>query len=238
MMAFLLSISIALADITGSEEMVRSVSETQVSPGDTFQLCYTTTGTSGKWAIPYYDSIIGGCALANGNTQVKGVMVSDEIDAPGPRCGNVIAPNEEGVCTFVGTYDLSGIEEGKEMGPDITVTIGNPSCTPSWSCGSWSAWSDSVNSCGTKTRTCTDTNNCPGSEDYTDTDTEACSPECVTDDDCEDDEECNDEICEPIDDEDDDDSCEFWETKKGGKCEINMGIIILGGFALVILTRI
>lgn len=190
----LLMIGTAIADITGGETMVRT-GPGEVETGSTFQLTYTVSGASGGWGASIVDVATGGCTFPSGNAEYRTVMLSEDGDE---KIINVKAPSNSGACIFSGDYKFGELDI-KDF-QDLTVIVGNPECIPAWQCEEWSAWSDSTNECGTRTRTCVDDNECPGNDDKLETQNEACPGE---------------------------EKCEFWEKEKDGECELNTGLLIV-----------
>jgi hypothetical protein len=139
--------SLGLFAVTGNESLSRSVPST-VSPGQTFTVTYTATGTSGTWGNSIEDSVSGGCKFPSGSSTYKTVMLSDDGNTKSIQ----ITSPQSGQCVFTG--DVKFGESAVKNMPNSVVTIssnggGDPTCT-----GSSNQACAIANGVGQQTRTC------------------------------------------------------------------------------------
>jgi hypothetical protein len=123
-------------------EMLQLNAPNTVSPGAEFSLDLLTVGASGSWGGSV-ELQLNGCNI-NGATSKTLVLVSD---LPNPLTYKVQTSSSGTACTMTGTvmYGNCAIKPFSKTVTLSTIQV----CTY----GSWSAWSDAVNNCGTRTRT-------------------------------------------------------------------------------------
>ena len=120
---YLFVFCLIIASVLAVPTMTRNVAST-VTGGQTFEVTYTTSGTSGNYGVLIEEDISGGCTPSHIATGFLGSIVSTFVDIA------ITAP-ASGSCTFTGNYqfaDAVGTQPLVDFS-DQTITISGSSQT-------------------------------------------------------------------------------------------------------------
>jgi len=133
-----------LSSLVMAGTVSRTFSDTSISTSENLEITYVTdgSGTYIKQEIPSGWSLIDNA----GGTVTDGVLRFSLSES-----NNIILkPSSQGTTVFAGQYIVDGSDWNNFPTQSITVG-GDVTCTPDWTCGSWSGCAD-----GQQTRDCTD----------------------------------------------------------------------------------
>jgi hypothetical protein len=132
--------------VTGVEASTRTV-PTQVAPGATFTVTYTTAGIAPPVTLLVDDVITGGCT-AGGLTEIKDLLIIKAGSTTNSLTYNIVAP-ASGSCVFSGHYAFGNAANVNY--PSATVTICSPNCD--WTGATYCTLTKADGCGGTCTRT-------------------------------------------------------------------------------------